>query len=70
MTEFEMELTQKYARDYARENKRTKSAILDEYCRLSGAGRNTAAQRFRRKHRRRYPGILPSSRKPRGTVAT
>lgn len=43
MTEFEMELTQKYARDCARRDKRAKNAILDEYCRLSEAGRNAAA---------------------------
>ena len=66
MTGFEMELTQKYVKDYARSTKKDKARILDEYCRLTGADRNTAVQRLRRHRRRPMPRTLPSQPDPGG----
>jgi hypothetical protein len=55
---FEMKLTQKLAKEYKEGNKKEKGKILDRYCKLTGAKRNTAAKRFRRKMRNPYPRAL------------
>lgn len=48
-SEFEMKLTQKLATEYKNSSKKEKGKILDRYCKLTGAKRNTAAKRRRRK---------------------
>ena len=62
MKDFDMELTQKFAMQYAKANKKEKSNLLDEYCNLAYVKRNTAAQRIRRVRRAVYPGVLKTNR--------
>ena len=46
---FTMKLTKKFAEEYKNANKKRKSKILDEYCKLTEISRNLASKRFRKK---------------------
>ncbi|MBD3365823.1 hypothetical protein GF360_00580 [candidate division WWE3 bacterium] len=66
MNDFDMNLTQKMAKNYKKAAKKDKSKILDDYCKLTQVKRNTAVKRFRRKIRKPYPKALPIKPKKRG----
>src|ERR671922_1305379 len=64
--DFDMKLTQKRAKQYQNVNKKTKSAIITDYCYLTQATRNTASKRFCKEIKNIYPRLLPSTYKTRG----
>ena len=45
---FEMQLLAKMFKEYAKSDKKAKSALLSQYCRLTGVGREAAIKRFSR----------------------
>jgi len=66
LTNFEMKLTQKQAQGYKKASKKKKGQILDEYCKLTGANRETACKRFQRAGRKAKPRVLKVRSKKRG----
>lgn len=58
MTHFEMELTQRQARQYQRATKKEKGEIITQYCQLTGVSRNLASKRFRKAIRNPLPQVL------------
>ena len=64
--DFDMKLTQKRAKQYQNANKKTKSAIITDYCYLTQITRNTASKRFCKEIKNIYPRLLPLTYKTRG----
>ncbi len=64
--DFDMKLTHKRAKQYQNANKKTKSAIITDYCYLTQTTRNTASKRFRKEIKNIYPRLLPLTHKIRG----
>jgi len=58
MNKFDMELTQKQAREYKRSTKKERSEIIDRYCGLTGVSRNVASKRFRKVVWNKNPRVL------------
>ena len=58
MNKFDMELTQKQAKEYKRSAKKKRSEIIDRYCELTGVSRNVASKRFRKVVRNEKPRVL------------
>lgn len=58
---FDMQLTQKLAKEYKKANKKRKSEILTEYCFLTDTSRNTGSKRFCNEIRNVYPRVLPKT---------
>ena len=58
--EFDMQLTQKLAKEYKRANKQRKGEILTEYCSLTEVSRNTASKRFCKEIRNIYSRVFPT----------
>ncbi len=64
---FNMQLTQKFAKEYQRANRKRKTQILNEYCKLTKVKRNTANKRIRKVVKDIHPQILKKkTRKRRG----
>lgn len=55
---FNMKLTQKFAKEYQRANRKRKTQILNEYCKLTKVKRNTANKRIRKVVKDIHPQIL------------
>ncbi len=64
--DFDMKLTHKRAKQYQNANKKTKSAIITDYCYLTQTTRNTASKRFCKEIKNIYPRLLPLTYKTRG----
>jgi len=60
---FDMQLTQKLAKEYKKASKKRKGEMLTEYCFLTDVGRNTASKRFCKEIRDVYPRVLPKATK-------
>lgn len=63
---FNMQLTQKFAKEYKRAGRKRKTQILDEYCKLAKVKRNTANKRVRKAVKNMHPKILERKNKKRG----
>jgi hypothetical protein len=64
--DFDMKLIHKRAKQYQNANKKTKSAIITDYCYLTQTTRNTASKRFCKEIKNIYPRLLPLTYKTRG----
>ena len=64
MTSFDMELTQKQAKEYQGASRKQKGKILTQYCGLTGVTRNLASKRFQKAVKNFKPRVLQKS--PRG----
>lgn len=64
--DFDMKLTHKRAKQYQNANKKTKSAIITDYCYLTQTTRNTPSKRFCKEIKNIYPRLLPPTYKTRG----
>jgi hypothetical protein len=60
---FDMQLTQKLAKEYKKSPKKRKGEILKEYCLLTEVNRNTASKRFCKEIRNVYPRVFPKENK-------
>lgn len=58
MTHFDMELTQRQAKEYLRVTKKQKGKIISQYCKLTHVSRNLASKRFRKVIRDIHPLVL------------
>ena len=58
---FDIQLTQKLAKEYKRANKKRKGEMLTEYCLLTEVSRNTSSKRFCKEIRDVYPRVLPKT---------
>jgi hypothetical protein len=62
--DFDMKLTQKLTKRYKDASRKTKSAMITEYCQLTQTSRNTASKRFCKQIKNPYPRALPSTTTP------
>jgi len=62
--DFDMKLTQKRVKQYKDAGRKTKSAIISDYCQLTEVNRNTASKRFCKQIKNPYPRALPSTTTP------
>src|SRR3989337_2058688 len=60
---FDMQLTQKLAKEYKKASKKRKGEMLTEYCLLTEVSRNTSSKRFCKEIRDVYPRVLPKTTK-------
>lgn len=60
---FDMQLTQRLAKEYKKSPKKRKGEILKEYCLLTGVSGNTASKRFCKEIRNVYPRVFPKGNK-------
>jgi hypothetical protein len=60
---FDMQLTQKLAKEYKKSTRKRKGEILKEYCLLTEVSRNTASKRFCKEIRNVYPRVFPKENK-------
>lgn len=58
---FDMQLTQKLAKEYKKASKKRKGEMLTEYCLLTEVSRNTSSKRFCKEIRDVYPRVLPKT---------
>ena len=58
MNHFDMELTQRQAKEYKKAGKAKKGEIITQYCKLTGISRNLTSKRFRKIIKNPYPKIL------------
>jgi len=58
MNHFDMELTQRQAKDYKKASKKQKGGIITRYCKLTGVSRNLASKRFQKVIRDIHPQVL------------
>lgn len=62
MNHFDMELTQRQAKEYKRAARKRKGEMITQYCRLTGVSRNLASKRFRKVIRDIHPRVLKDRR--------
>ncbi len=62
--DFDMKLTQKLTKQYKDAGRKTKSAMITDYCQLTRASRNTASKRFCKQIKDPYPRAVPSTITP------
>src|SRR3989304_1645392 len=60
---FDMQLTQKLAKEYKKASKKGKGEMLTEYCLLTEVSRNTSSKRFCKEIRDVCPRVLPKTTK-------
>ena len=60
---FDMQLTQRLAKEYRKSRKKRKGEILKEYCLLTGVSGNTASKSFCKEIRNVYPRVFPKANK-------
>ena len=66
MNYFDMELTQRQAKEYSRLTKSKKGEIISQYCKLTKVSRNLASKRFSKVMRNIHPRVLKKVSKKRG----